>query len=451
MSDGAQGRTVGYFELLRANKNFRRLWTGQFISQMGDWFNSVALFTLMLSLTGSGEAVGFILILKLLPAFFIGPLAGVAADRFNRKTVMIVSDVARGLSVIGFLFVKTPDQVWIVYALTILQVGLSTFFDPARSAAMPSIVSRDELIPANALSGASWSVTLALGAASGGVVTDLFGRDTAFIIDAASFFISALFIQLVRFPASANGRAQPTRGKSSRLSIADATGLRDLIEGWRYLRRNPRVMAVLLVKSGWGLGGGVLLLLTVFGKQIFPIGRDGSTSIGLLYAARGIGALIGPVIASFLTGHSPRVMRRVIAIAFFIAAAFYLAFGYAPTLLFAALFAIGAHAGGSIQWVYSTALLQLSVPDRFLGRVFALELAILTLTMSLSTYFTGWGIDHGGFSPRQMATILGLAFLVPGVVWLLLQPWLDLGDTGETQPAQVAEAEPVVETSFPPA
>lgn len=451
MSDGAQSRNVGYFELLSDNKNFRRLWTGQFISQMGDWFNTVALFTLMLSLTGSGEAVGFILILKLLPTFFIGPLAGVAADRFNRKTIMIVSDVARGLSVLGFLFVKTPDQVWIIYTLTIAQVMLSTFFDPARSAAMPSIVSRDELIPANALSGASWSVTLALGAAFGGVVTDAFGRDTAFIIDAASFFISALFILMVRFPASTNRRAQAAQDKSSKLSLADATGLRDLIEGWRYLRGNPRVMAVLLVKSGWGLGGGVLLLLTFFGKQIFPIGRDGSTSIGLLYAARGMGALIGPMIAGLFTGRSPRMMRRVIAIAFFIAAAFYLAFAHAPTLALAALFAIGAHAGGSIQWVYSTALLQLSVPDRFLGRVFALELAILTLTMSLSTYFTGWGIDHAGFSPRQMATILGLAFLVPGIAWFFLQSWLDLGEPDDKLAATVAEAETAVETSFPPA
>jgi MFS family permease len=447
MSDGAGGRAIGYVELLRDNKNFRRLWTGQFISQTGDWFNSVALFTLMLSLTGSGEAVGLILILKLLPAFFIGPLAGVAADRFDRKTIMIVSDVARGLSVLGFLLVKTPDQVWIVYALTIVQVVLSTFFDPARSAATPSIVSRDELIPANALSSASWSVTLALGAAFGGVVTDAFGRDTAFIIDAASFFISALFILLVRFPA----RAQMAQGRSSKLSLADATGLQDLIEGWRYLRQNPRVMVVLLVKSGWGLGGGVLLLLTLFGKQIFPIGRDGSTSIGLLYAARGAGALIGPLVANLFAGGSPRVMRRVISIAFFIGAAFYLAFAHAPTLSLAALFAVGAHAGGSIQWVYSTALLQMSVPDRFLGRVFALELAMLTLAMSLSTYFTGWGIDHAGLSPRQMATILGLSFLVPGVAWLLLQPWLDLGDGDERQTARVAEAEAQAETSFPPA
>ncbi len=451
MSDGEQGHSVGYIRLLGGNKNFRNLWTGQFISQMGDWLNTVALFTLMLSLTGSGEAVGFILILKLLPTFFVGPLAGVAADRFNRKTIMIVTDVARGLSVLGFLFVKTPDQVWMVYALTVVQVILSTFFDPAKSAAIPSVVSRDELIAANGISGASWSVTLALGAALGGVVTDAFGRDAAFIINAASFFVSALFIMAVRFPATRAERAREAQDKSSKLALADATGIRDLIEGARYLRRNPRVMALLLVKSGWGLGGGVLLLLTIFGKQIFPMGRDGSTSIGLLYAARGVGALIGPMIASSLAGRMPRRMRRVIGIAFFITAIFYLLFAHAPTLMLAALFAVGAHAGGSIQWVYSTALLQMSVPDRFLGRVFALELAMVTLTMSLSTYFTGWGIDHGGFTPRQMATILGLAFLVPGILWLLIQRWFDKTEASEDEQSQsLIEAEPLTETSFPP-
>src|SRR5512143_1530340 len=117
MHDNASGKAVGYVELLRSNRNFRRLWIGRLISQTGDWFNSVALFTLLLSLTGSGEAVGYILIIKLLPSFFAGPIAGVAADRFNRKTIMIFADVVRGILVLGFLLVQRPEQIWMVYAL----------------------------------------------------------------------------------------------------------------------------------------------------------------------------------------------------------------------------------------------------------------------------------------------------------------------------------------------
>jgi len=198
MTQNPPGRAVGYIQLLRSNHDFRRLFIGQLVSQTGDWFNSVALFTLLLSLTGSGEAVGYILIIKLLPSFFAGPLAGVVADRFNRKTIMIVADIVRGFLVLGFLLVQRPEQVWLVYAIAALEVVVSTFFDPAKSAAIPNIVSREELIPANALSAASWSVTLALGAALGGVVTDAFGRNTAFVVDSVSFFVSAAFIWAVR-------------------------------------------------------------------------------------------------------------------------------------------------------------------------------------------------------------------------------------------------------------
>ena len=433
---------MGYVELLRGNHDFRRLFIGGLVSQTGDWFNSVALLTLLLSLTGSGEAVGYILIIKLLPSFFVGPLAGVVADRFNRKTIMIIADVLRGIIVLGFLVVQRPDQVWLVYTIAAVEIAISTFFDPARSAAIPGIVSRAELISANALSSASWSVTLALGAALGGLVTDAFGRNTAFVIDSLSFFVSAAFIAAVRIRSS-------TSARSKHVSLADATGVTDLIEGARYLKSNPRVMALLLVKSGWGLGGGVLLLLTIYGKQIFPIGRDGAASIGLLYAARGTGALIGPVIAGMISSGVPRTMRRAITIAFFVSATFYLFYAQSPSLVVALICVLGAHSGGSIQWVFSTTLLQMTVPDRFLGRVFALEMALLTLTMSISTYVTGWGVDYPGLGARRMATVLGIAFAVPGVAWLLLQKWLDKEDARARVPILV-DVEPVTETSYPP-
>lgn len=444
MSENGVGRTASYVELLRGNHDFRRLFIGQLVSQTGDWFNSVAIFTLLLSLTGSGEAVGFILIIKLLPSFFVGPVAGVVADRFNRKTIMIVSDIVRGLVVLGFLFVQRPDQIWLVYALAAIEIAVSTFFDPAKSAAIPGIVTREQLIPANALSSASWSITLALGAALGGVVTDAFGRNTAFVIDSLSFFVSAAFIAAVRIRSSASRSDRPAR-----LSLADAAGITDFIEGAKYLRSNPRVTALLLVKSGWGVGGGVLLLLTIYGKQIFPLGRDGAASIGLLYCARGIGALIGPMIAGVITSGAPRTMRQAISAAFFLSAAFYLLFAHSPSLWIALLCVLGAHSGGSIQWVFSTTLLQMTVPDRFLGRVFALEMALLTLTMSVSTYVTGWGVDHPGLGARRMATVMGVAFMAPGVVWLMLQKWLDRTED-QARRTPLLEVEAATETSYPP-
>jgi predicted MFS family arabinose efflux permease len=441
----------GYVELLAGNQDYRRLLIGQVISQTGDWFNSVALFTLLLTLTGSGEAVTLVLILKLLPTFFVGPLAGVVADRYDRKRIMIAADILRGIVVLGFLLVQTPNLVWLVYLLTTTEVVLSAFFEPAKSASIPNIVPGSALVSANALSSATWSVTLAVGAALGGVVTGAFGRNTAFVVDSISFFVSAVFISRVRFPV---GRPSP-RGKPSGAESRDLfkmLGVTDIVEGARYLRSNPPVIGLLLVKTGWGLAGGILLLLTVYGKQVFPIGREGSTSIGLLYAARGAGAVIGPMIAQAVVGMSSRAMRHAIGISFFISAVFYLLIAHAQSLWVALLLVVGAHAGGSIQWTFSTALLQITVPDMYRGRVFALDMALLTLSMSLSTYMTGWGLDRAGMNVRAMTTVLGAVFIAPGIAWFIHLRWLKpRHEEGTELTLPVSEAGKSPESSFPPA
>jgi MFS family permease len=418
---------AGYIEILRKNRDFRRLWLGQLVSQAGDWFNTVALFLLLLGLTDSVESLAYVLILKLLPAFFVGPLAGVVADRFDRKTIMIAADVLRGILVLGFLFIDRPEHAWLVYLLTGLQVAVAAFFEPAKTASIPNIVRPEGLVAANAISSATWSVTLAVGAALGGFVADAFGRDTAFIVDSISFFVSAVFILLSRIPRRREQGSESAR-PARRPSIAELTGARDLVAGSRYLRSNLRVVALMLVKAGWGLGGGVLLLLPVFGKQVFPLGREGGASIGVLYAARGIGALIGPLAARTVAGGTARGMRTAIGIAFFVSALFYVLFSLSGDLITASLCVLGAHAGGSIQWVFSTTLLQMTVPDQFRGRVFATELGLVTLTMSLSTYLGAIGLDRFGLDLRTVMLCLGLAFALPGALWLSIQPRLNRSD-----------------------
>ena len=442
-------KSAGYIQVIRQNTDFRRLFIGGVVSQTGDWFNTVALYTLLLSLSGSGEAIAYILIIKLLPTFLLAPVAGVAADRFDRKTIMIASDLTRGLLVLGYLFIHNPGQIWIIYVLTGLEVIIATFFEPAKSASIPNIVAENELVSANALSGASWSLTLAFGAATGGVVTDLLGRHWAFVIDSVSFFISALYIWSVRIPPVEKRRALE-RIRTRAQTLAHVSGLNDVIDGFKYLRSNLEVVVLLLAKTGWGMGGGVLLLLTVFGKNVFPLGRDGSTSIGLLYAARGIGAAIGPLIARPISGDSAGAMKKSIAASFFVTALFYLLFAGAPGLVLALIFIIGAHAGGSVQWTFSTTLLQITVPDKFRGRVFALDMALLTLAMSLSTYLTGLGLDRFGLSERTLAAILGAVFVVPGSAWVLYLLRSGNGRHALPEPQVSIETVPAAETSFPP-
>jgi predicted MFS family arabinose efflux permease len=419
-SEGRGASSSGYLELLRGNRDFRHLWLGQVISQLGDWFDTIALYTLVLTLTGSGRAIGLVLVARFLPSFIVGPLSGVVADRFNRRTVMIVSDLLRAVVVLGFLFVRRADQMWLVYLLTVLQLVFSTFFEPAKTAAIPSIVTPRELLPANAISSVTWSVMLTLGAAIGGVVTGWFGTDAAFVLDSATYLASAALVWSVRFPKL---RARV----KTRLTVGKALGITDSLEGARYVLKRPRVFALLMVKPAWGLGGGILALLAVFGEKIFPVGGRAATGIGVLYAARGIGTAIGPLAARRFAGETRSQMQTAIGLAFILGGIFYMAFGRANDFTLALLFLLVAHMGGSILWVFSTVLLQRTVEDQFRGRVFAAELALLTLTMAASNYVTGEMLDRFQLSPRTVTVAMGLLFLIPGAMWFATRRSWDKG------------------------
>jgi hypothetical protein len=295
-----------------------------------------------------------------------------------------------------------------------LAVSAQAFFEPARTATIPNVTSAAELMPANVLSSAMWSTMLAVGGAAGGLVTAVAGRNAAFTVNALSFFVSAVFIARTRFDARPS--VTPRAGETVVLS-----GLSDLVEGYRYMRRHSHVAALMLVKSAWGLAGGILLLLTVFGQRVFPVGGSTAAGIGVLYGARGIGAALGPIALRWILGQKPRTLRRSLGPAYFVVGTFYAALGGAPTLPLAALCVLLAHAGGSILWVFSTVLLQLEVPDRFRGRVFAVELALVTLTSSISSFWTAYELDQADWSPRAMAVALGAMFCVSGSLWLFLE------------------------------
>ena len=381
---------------------------------MGDWFDTIAVYTIALNLTGSGRAVALIMVARFLPSVVVGPLSGVVADRFSRRTIMITADLLRALVVLGFLLVRRPDQMWFVYVLTVVQLAFSAFFEPAKTAAIPSIVSDRELLPANAIASVTWSAMLTLGAALGGFVTGWFGTNVAFVLDSLSFVASAILIASVSFPK----RPAPAKAK---LTFGKALGITDTLEGARYVKHRPRVFAYLMVKPAWGMGGGILTLLAVFGERVFPVAGKTATGIGVLFTARGIGTAIGPIVARRWTGETRKQMQAAIGIAFLIGGTFYISFGSSRNFILALLFLLIAHTGGSILWVFSTVLLQREVEDRFRGRVFAAELALLTLTMAASNYIVGELMDRFGFSPRVVTAGVGTFFLLPGLIWFVTQ------------------------------
>ena len=410
--NNSAGNFRSYVELLRTNRRYRRFWFSSIISQAGDWFNYIAIFVLLTRLTGSGQAVSWFLIAKFIPTTVIAPVAGVIADRFNRKIILIACDVARAIVVLGFLLVREAEQVYLIFLLALVQESLWSFWHPARQAALPDICSQEELSVANGLSGASWSVMLALGAEAGGFITALFGWQAAIVIDSMSFAVSAFIMASVAIPPLAD-RVNVKR------TFGEISGLNDLLSGMKYVSGNRDVAALLMVKSGWALSGGILVLLTVFGEQVFSQSGQGGLS-GVLYSMRGAGAAVGPVLAWKIMGDSTPSMRKTIGMAFFISSVSYLFFSQAPTIFWASICVFFGHIGGSIQWVFSTTLLHRSVDRRFRGRIFAAEMALLTLVLSLSTWMTGVALDSG-MPPRSIVIVLALLFWLPGSVWTIYQ------------------------------
>ena len=160
---------MNYFRLLQRNPGYARLWAAQAVSLVGDWFNTIVLASLVAKYSeSSGLAISLLLLARFLPPLLVSPIAGVLLDRFDRRKMLIVSDIARIFIVLGFLLVQSAEQLWLVYALTVAQFCFSSVFEPGRSALLPSLVQRDDLVEANILGSVTWSVMLAIGGILGG-------------------------------------------------------------------------------------------------------------------------------------------------------------------------------------------------------------------------------------------------------------------------------------------
>lgn len=413
---------AGYFQLLRRNRNFRLLWLAQVVSELGDWFYSLAVYSLLLQLTNNrAQAVGLAVVLQVLPGTFIAPMAGAINDRVRRKTLMIGADVARFFVVLGMLLVRTPGMVWLAYPLLFLETVGVAFFEPAHSAIIPNIVEEGEVLTANALASITWSFCLAAGASLGGVAAVLLGRDAVFVLNAISFLGSAWLIRRMRF-------AEPHAEGLPPLQARELFDFTPIAAGFRYIRADPRLFATVFVKLGGGLMGANLVLLPLLGQRVFAVrmggldpGRGAILGMSLLMGARGVGALLGPLLAGRWAGARQWRLRAGIAGGFLCAAAGYVLLGRSASLIVALMAVALAHGGGSTNWVFSTTLLQLYSEDRFRGRVFAAEYGLCMLSISASGYLAGVAIDSG-VNPRTFATLLGCVMLIPAAMWMLSPP-----------------------------
>lgn len=387
-------------DLLRRNRDFRRLYLASVVSLGGDWFLVVAIFGRVLDLTGSPFAIGLVIAAQDITYFLLSPLAGVLADRLDRRKLMIVADLARAVVVVGFLFVDSADIVWVAFVLLGIRATFSALFEPASAAAMPNLVGREDLGLANALAGSLWGTMLAIGASVGGIVTALVGYEAAVLVDAASFLVSAVLLTGIRAPL--------TLERSPHVGAVEAT-----VETARYARRDHRVLALLMVKFGWGLSGGVLALIPIVASGF------GATEIGigLLMASRGVGSLIGPFIGRAVVSRDEGRLFGAIATAQGVFGLGYGFLGLAPSLAFAVPSVMLAHTGGGAQWTLSSFGLQRIVPDRIRGRIFGFDGMLVTLTFGFSSVATGWLAETIG--ARETAYLMGAI----SVSWALAWTW----------------------------
>jgi len=409
--------SLTYIQLLRRNRSFRRLWWGQVISELGNWFNFLAALGLIRVISHADASVTTIILLaRMIPFTLFAPLAGAFVDRWSRRAVMIASDLIRVVIALGFLLVHRPEDLWIAYVCTALLSLLGTFFEAAKSAAVPNITGEADLLAGNALMFSSRFLLMSVGAALGGWTAANVGYSAAFIINAVSFLGSALSVWLIpeneiRAPAADDG----TETKTSYWS--------DIREGWAYIVGHGPVAALLAINVVWATGGGAVnLIMDRLGGIVFAgqRGVSGDSAVAALYFAGGLGLFIGMMIARRLGQYFEFRGQTVLLIGWGLLSQgfFFAAIGLMPSLWLACVcFFVGRTILGAEFGVQDTLLMRL-VPDRLRGRVIITDRACEFLIWGFSTTIAGWSLHL--ISPRTLTVISGLMSGLSGAVWLLL-------------------------------
>ncbi len=396
-----------YLNLIRSNVNYRRLWLAQSVSNFGDWFGLLALYAIIAKYSDSEFLLGLLIIVKMLSLAAFSPFAGYITDRFNRRKLMIICDFARALAVLGILVVQSVEMLWISFALTSIQMMLSAIFEPAKTSSIPNVTSEDELVNANVISTATWSIIFTSGMAIGGFATELLGTDMVLILDAATYILSAFFIYRTAIPQ------QEMTAKEKEDSRNPLLGIK---EGAKYLIHNRHILRPSIAKGvASAFLGGCIYLLIIVSEEVLMMGSIG---LGLLYAARGIGTGIGPILGRRFFPNE-RDWVKVMGGAIFTSGMMYMVVGFTTTIWIMIIFVLLAHAASGANWVFSTVLLQKRTKDTFRGRIFSTEWLLFTLANSISVMIASLLLEFDVIAVKPLIMIYGGMMGLAGIVWSL--------------------------------
>lgn len=392
------------FKVLRVNRELRLLFVAQNLSFIGDWFTFVALAGLVQDITGSKFLVSLLLVAFSLPSFLASPIGGPVADKHDRRKVLIVVSILQAIAACGFLFIG-DSRVWIAFVAQSMIAALASFVRPALEAAIPNLArDPDELRQANALFGSSWGVMLAVGAGIGGIFSQVFGRQAAFIADIATFVVAAGLIALVNRPM------QEARAANHSKKIRPIS---DMHEALHLAKSDPAIMSLLMSKMTFAVGAGVVSQLAVFAADSFNRGDAGR---GIMLGLRGLGSALGPLLAARFVKNDLSKVILVCGIAGLGFAGGYLAAAASPFFIIACVCIGFAHLGGGAQWTLSTYGLQVRCPDEMRGRVLAGDFALITLSLGLSSLLAGVVSEYIG--ARGTIAVFALLAVLASLIYL---------------------------------
>ncbi len=414
-------RSLTYGELLRSNRNFRNLLAGQFISELGNWFNFIAGLGLVRLVSGASPmAAGLFFVARLLPFALMSPIAGTFVDRFSRRTVMIATDVLRAAVALSFLLVREPHDLWIAYVATVLLHTLGAFFDGAKNATAPNLVGKQGLLAGTALLFSTRFLLMAVGSALGGWASALFGYHVAFIINAASFLVSAWTVWLIPEEATRDDEtAERMRDKDSRPSF-----LTELREGFHYAFANHFAATILLVNIIWATGGGAInIIFERLGGVHFAAteGWNADIAVALLWTATGFGITFGMLIAHRTNSYLDRKDRHrsFIGWTLIVHGVTFAIGGLMPTLwLFAAMVFVSRAIVG-VEYAVQETMFQRSLPDFIRGRLSTLDRGAELTVFSISSYVSSGLMFY--MTPQALTIASGVLSAFAGIVWFVRQ------------------------------
>ncbi len=403
------------------------------ISLFGDWFNFIAATEVVNRLAPSGLTISLLVGVRTLAPVLGAPLAPWVVTRIRRRTFLIASDLTRCFLVLGLLLVRSPDHLWLFYLLIGLQAFLSGIFFPIRTAILPNLVANEEeLGAANTLGSLSWTGMIALGTALGGLVTTLLGTTVSFVIDAATFVLSAACLLQLRYqPASEAAR----RGQSSPQSASDMS----YAILWDFLRRHKDFLWLATKKTAVTVFSFIpTQILQILLSQRYPHIGPSSLLLGYIFSVGGLVSFFSPILVRLFTGNDHRKMRRAITYAYLVAALGMLLQAPIPPfgvlLLGVALRSVGA----VLIWTFSTQLILSLTPFPLRDHMLSFEFFLFNLMGILGVIMPALITEDPRLGISGAFLILAACFLLLAASWTL---WLWRGTYGVTAVHAVGQAE----------